>query len=247
MELALADAGIEPSDVGHINAHGTSTPLNDLAEARAIAKVFGDPGPLVTSTKGVTGHGLAAAGAIEAVAAVLTIDRATIPPTAGYGEPDPEIAIRIVHGEPQPVGARRGAVELLRLRRPQRLPGAAAPWLNPAGKVAPPLPPVQRLVRSVDGKAANLGDAARHSRVFQVVAGVVVIALVAGGVVVATRSSPPTPTHAPKVLTRAVALGDSVPYGHGLANPYRTPQIGLPAPAVSQGPSTRGLPQPGGR
>jgi 3-oxoacyl-[acyl-carrier-protein] synthase II len=102
MELALADAGIEPSDVGHINAHGTSTPLNDLAEARAISKVFGETGPLVTSTKGVTGHGLAAAGAIEAVAAVLTIQHATIPPTAGYEEPDPEITIRIVHGEPQP-------------------------------------------------------------------------------------------------------------------------------------------------
>jgi 3-oxoacyl-[acyl-carrier-protein] synthase II len=102
MELALTDAGIEPSDVGHINAHGTSTPLNDLAEARAISKVFGETGPLVTSTKGVTGHGLAAAGAIEAVAAVLTIEHATIPPTAGYEEPDPEITIRIVHGEPQP-------------------------------------------------------------------------------------------------------------------------------------------------
>ena len=100
MELALADAGITAGDVGHINAHGTSTPLNDLAEARAINKVFGEPGPLVTSTKGVTGHGLAAAGAIEAVAAVLTIHHATIPPTAGYEEPDPEINLRIVHGEP---------------------------------------------------------------------------------------------------------------------------------------------------
>ena len=102
MELALADAGISPADVGHINAHGTSTPLNDLSEARAITKVFGDPGPLVTSTKGVTGHGLAAAGAIEAVAAVLTIHHATIPPTAGYEEPDPEITIQVVHGEPRP-------------------------------------------------------------------------------------------------------------------------------------------------
>ena len=102
MELALADAGITPDQVGHINAHGTSTPLNDVAEARAITKVFGEPGPLVTSTKGVTGHGLAAAGAIEAVAAVLTIHRATIPPTAGYEEPDPEITIRVVHGEPMP-------------------------------------------------------------------------------------------------------------------------------------------------
>jgi 3-oxoacyl-[acyl-carrier-protein] synthase II len=102
MELALADAGIDPVDVGHINAHGTSTPLNDLAESRAINKVFGEPGPLVTSTKGVTGHGLAAAGAIEAVAAVLTIHHATIPPTAGYGEPDPEISLNVVHGEPRP-------------------------------------------------------------------------------------------------------------------------------------------------
>ena len=102
MELALADAGINPADVGHINAHGTSTPLTDLSEARAITKVFGEPGPLVTSTTGVTGHGLAAAGAIEAVAAVLTIHHATIPPTAGYEEPDPEITIQVVHGEPRP-------------------------------------------------------------------------------------------------------------------------------------------------
>jgi 3-oxoacyl-[acyl-carrier-protein] synthase II len=100
MELALADAGIVAADVGHINAHGTSTPLNDLAESRAIAKVFGEPGPLVTSTKGVTGHGLGAAGAIEAVAAALTIHHSLIPPTAGYEEPDPEINLRIVHGEP---------------------------------------------------------------------------------------------------------------------------------------------------
>jgi 3-oxoacyl-[acyl-carrier-protein] synthase II len=100
MELAVADADITLADVGHINAHGTSTPLNDLAESRAINKVFGEPGPLVTSTKGVTGHGLAAAGAFEAVAAVLTIHHATIPPTAGYEEPDPEITLRVVHGEP---------------------------------------------------------------------------------------------------------------------------------------------------
>ncbi len=100
MELALSDAGISTADVGHINAHGTSTPLNDLAESRAITKVFGEPGPLVTSTKGVTGHGLGAAGAIEAAAAALTIHHGLIPPTAGYEEPDPEITIRVVHGEP---------------------------------------------------------------------------------------------------------------------------------------------------
>ena len=100
MELALSDAGISTADVGHINAHGTSTPLNDLAESRAINKVFGEPGPWVTSTKGVTGHGLGAAGAIEAAAAALTIHHGLIPPTAGYEEPDPEITIRVVHGEP---------------------------------------------------------------------------------------------------------------------------------------------------
>jgi 3-oxoacyl-[acyl-carrier-protein] synthase II len=102
MELALNDAGISAADVGHINAHGTSTPLNDLAESRAITKVFGEPGPLVTSTKGVTGHGLGAAGAIEAVAAALTIHHALIPPTAGYEQPDPEITLDVVHGEPRP-------------------------------------------------------------------------------------------------------------------------------------------------
>ena len=73
MELALADAGLEPGDIGQINAHGTSTPLNDAAEAEAIAKVFGTPGPPVTSTKGVTGHALGAAGALEAVAVLLSM------------------------------------------------------------------------------------------------------------------------------------------------------------------------------
>ena len=102
MELALADAEIEPPAVGHVNAHGTSTPLNDLAEAQAIAKVFGVPGPPVTSVKGVTGHALGGAGAIEAVAAVLSIDKRLIPPTAGYGEPDPEIPLDVVHGDPRP-------------------------------------------------------------------------------------------------------------------------------------------------
>jgi 3-oxoacyl-[acyl-carrier-protein] synthase II len=102
MELALLDAGIGPSDVGHINAHGTSTPLNDAAEAEAIAKVFGTPGPPVTSTKGVTGHALGAAGAIEAVAAVLSIRHALIPPTAGTVARDPELApIDLVIGAPR--------------------------------------------------------------------------------------------------------------------------------------------------
>jgi 3-oxoacyl-[acyl-carrier-protein] synthase II len=99
MELALADAGVSADEIGHINAHGTSTPLNDLAEAQAIGKVFGTPGPPVTSTKGVTGHALGGAGAIEAVATTLAIDKRLIPPTAGYAVPDPEIPLDVVHGE----------------------------------------------------------------------------------------------------------------------------------------------------
>jgi len=102
MELALADAKVSPGELGHINAHGTSTPLNDLAEAQAIAKVFGVPGPPVTSTKGVTGHALGAAGAIEAVATTLAIVKRLIPPTAGYEVPDPEIPLDVVHGDARP-------------------------------------------------------------------------------------------------------------------------------------------------
>ena len=103
MELALADAGLEPEDIVHINAHGTSTPLNDAAEAEAIQKVFGTPGPLVTSTKGVTGHALGAAGAIEAVAVLLAMEHGIVPPTYGYETPDPDMApIQIVAGVPAP-------------------------------------------------------------------------------------------------------------------------------------------------
>jgi 3-oxoacyl-[acyl-carrier-protein] synthase II len=102
MELALADAGIAPADIGHINAHGTATPLNDAAEGEAIAKVFGAPGPPVTSIKGVTGHSLGAAGAVEAAAVALSIEKALIPPTAGYEHPDPEIQLDVVTGEARP-------------------------------------------------------------------------------------------------------------------------------------------------
>ena len=101
MELALEDAGVAPEAVRHINAHGTSTPLNDAAEAEAINKVFGTPGPAITSTKGVTGHALGAAGAIEAVALALSIDKGLIPPTSGYEHPDPAIQLDVVAGEPR--------------------------------------------------------------------------------------------------------------------------------------------------
>ena len=102
MQLAMDDAGIDAARVSHINAHGTSTPLNDQAESDAIGKVFGSDSPPVTSIKGATGHGLGASGAIEAVAAVLTIARASIPPTVGYEDADPEIHLDIVAGSARP-------------------------------------------------------------------------------------------------------------------------------------------------
>jgi len=92
MQLAIDDAGMSAADIVHVNAHGTSTPLNDAAEAAAMSKLFGKPGPIVTSIKGVTGHGLGAAGAMEAVSLVLSIDKALVPPTANLKEFDPEIA-----------------------------------------------------------------------------------------------------------------------------------------------------------
>lgn len=101
MELALADAKITAEEITHINAHGTSTPLNDANEAEAINKVFGSPGPPVTSTKGVTGHPLGAAGAVEAVAITLAMQKRLIPPTANYATVDPDMApIQIVAPDP---------------------------------------------------------------------------------------------------------------------------------------------------
>jgi 3-oxoacyl-[acyl-carrier-protein] synthase II len=99
MQFALEDAGLKPSDIKHINAHGTSTSLNDAAEAAAVAKVFGAPGPPTTSIKGITGHSLGAAGALEAVASALSIQNKLIPPTVGTVNVDPVVELDIVLGE----------------------------------------------------------------------------------------------------------------------------------------------------
>ena len=97
MKLALEDAELEPGDIRQINAHGTSTPLNDAAEAEAVLKVFGEPGPPVTSIKGVTGHALGAAGALEAAAVLLSFQHRLIPPTANTTDVD--LGIDVVTGE----------------------------------------------------------------------------------------------------------------------------------------------------
>jgi 3-oxoacyl-[acyl-carrier-protein] synthase II len=105
MIAALEDAGVQPAAVGHVNAHGTSTPLNDAAESQAIGKVFGAPSPAVTSTKGVTGHLVGAAGAVEAVATVLALRARLVPPVANHQTPDPEITIDVVHGAARQVAS----------------------------------------------------------------------------------------------------------------------------------------------
>jgi 3-oxoacyl-[acyl-carrier-protein] synthase II len=95
IRAALADAGVLPEEVEHVNAHGTATPLNDISEARVIRRVLGHA-PAVTSTKGVTGHALGAAGAIEAAYTVLAVQHGIVPPTANLDSLDPKIQIDVV-------------------------------------------------------------------------------------------------------------------------------------------------------
>lgn len=101
MQLALDDAGLQVHDIKQINAHGTSTPLNDRAEAEAVAKLFGSPTPPVTSIKGVTGHPLGAAGALEAAAVLLSFEHELIPPTANTTTLGDDVQCDIVMGAPR--------------------------------------------------------------------------------------------------------------------------------------------------
>lgn len=100
MNAALDDAGLSPRDIVHVNAHGTSTPLNDAAESQTIRRVIGDH-VSVTSTKGVTGHALGAAGAIEAAFTVLTVQHGIVPPTANLDSQDPQIDLDVVSKAPR--------------------------------------------------------------------------------------------------------------------------------------------------
>jgi 3-oxoacyl-[acyl-carrier-protein] synthase II len=107
---ALEDAGEEPAAVGYVNAHGTSTPLNDASETLAIKSALGEEGAFrtaVSSTKSMTGHMLGAAGAVEAAVCALAIDRGVIPPTIHYAERDPDCDLDYVPNE-----ARRADVRL---------------------------------------------------------------------------------------------------------------------------------------
>ncbi len=105
MRLALESSGLRPEEVGYINAHGTSTPLNDATETKAIKTVFGAHAHklAVSSTKSMTGHMLGAAGAAEAVVCILALNRNVLPPTINYTTPDPECDLDYVPNQPREV------------------------------------------------------------------------------------------------------------------------------------------------
>ena len=97
MEFAMEDAGMKPDEIDYVNTHGTSTPLGDVAELKAIEKVFGEQAYNIniSSTKSMTGHLLGAAGAIEAVASILAVQNDIVPPTINNFNLDPEIDPRM--------------------------------------------------------------------------------------------------------------------------------------------------------
>jgi 3-oxoacyl-[acyl-carrier-protein] synthase II len=102
IELALADAGVAPADVDYVNAHGTSTPLNDRSETEALKAALGEEEAHrvpISSTKSAIGHLLGAAGAVEAIATVEALRRRVVPPTVGWEERDPELDLDYVPGE----------------------------------------------------------------------------------------------------------------------------------------------------
>lgn len=103
MEMALKTAGITPDKIDYINMHGTSTPLGDIAETKAIKKVFGEYAYKMnlSSTKSMTGHLLGAAGAVESIATILAIVNDTIPPTINFEHPDPECDLNYTFNKPQ--------------------------------------------------------------------------------------------------------------------------------------------------
>jgi 3-oxoacyl-[acyl-carrier-protein] synthase II len=111
IELALADAGVTPGEVAYVNAHGTSTQLNDSAETLALKRALGEDRAKqipVSSTKSSIGHLLGAAGAVEAVATIEALDSRVIPPTLGYEVPDPELDLDYVPGEARPLISANG-------------------------------------------------------------------------------------------------------------------------------------------
>jgi 3-oxoacyl-[acyl-carrier-protein] synthase II len=107
MRDAISDAGLRPDQIVHINAHATSTPQGDVAEALAIRNALGDatPGAAVSATKSMTGHLLGAAGAVEGITVILALYHRLAPPTINLDDPDDEVGLDVVRGEPRALPA----------------------------------------------------------------------------------------------------------------------------------------------
>jgi 3-oxoacyl-[acyl-carrier-protein] synthase II len=105
MSMALADAGLTPADVAHVNAHATSTPVGDVAESKAIRTALGDAADhlAISATKSMTGHLLGAAGALESIFAVLALQHRVAPPTINVEDLDPEVTLDVVRKDPRPL------------------------------------------------------------------------------------------------------------------------------------------------
>jgi 3-oxoacyl-[acyl-carrier-protein] synthase II len=104
LQMAFADAGVQPSDVGYVNAHGTSTPAGDKAETRVLKLALGEEAAActaVSSTKGATGHTLGAAGAVEAIFTILALHHGVLPPTINHFDTDPDCRLDHIANRPR--------------------------------------------------------------------------------------------------------------------------------------------------
>ncbi len=129
LQMAFADAGIDRTEVGYVNAHGTSTPIGDSGETRVLKIALGEDKAYrtpVSSTKGATGHTLGAAGAIEAAFTILALERGVLPPTINQHTADPECDLDYIPNEARARAGRDRHLELVRLRRPQHRPRVPA-------------------------------------------------------------------------------------------------------------------------
>ena len=138
MRLALEDADLTLADVDYVNAHATSTPAGDPSEARAIRAVFGAHADrlAVSATKSMTGHLLGAAGAVEALLCIRALESGILPPTINLDDVDPDCELDHVANAGAPGRHPGGALELVRLRRHQRLPGVRARVAEPESRAA---------------------------------------------------------------------------------------------------------------